>query len=146
MPYDPSKLFLAGATDNSEHNCPDFVYVYFSDTPDEISRDFFEGAGITIGDIVIVGPKNENEKIIIENSCLYEGAGDDRRVYIRPTNQHFFSWLEELDQYKPLSQSESYWKDVKCRFQEQKDTTDRGEKRLQGPESKRTYHLAPKPI
>ena len=123
MAYDPLKLFVAGAIDNSDYFNTDLVWAYFSDNSREITSRFFEGSGITLGDIVLVGPKGNDEKVDLDKVAVFGTGyvgGNERNVVIDGQETeclYRYYWLEELDRYKPHSEAHEYWKESTNRFE-----------------------------
>jgi hypothetical protein len=143
MKLNLKNLFIAGCTDDSDYDCPDLVWVYFSDQqeslPEQLPRDtphIWQNL-ITPGDTIIVGQKDTNDKVIISQSTLYSISGTDRISISPAPDWSFFIWIEELDTYKPYTDAEKYWSDACTRWTQQKCLGRHGN-RLTGKDSQAT--------
>jgi len=123
MAYDLSRLFVAGVTDITDWNCPDLVFAYFTQNPQEITSHFFDGItshysvnSISVGDLVIASPRGTDGRLILEEAIPYSVIGTDYPVVSRTSPDRCF-WLEHLQQYRPFSEAGDYWKDADRRFE-----------------------------
>jgi len=122
MKYDLTKLFVAGVTDTTDWNCPDLVFAYFTQNPQEITPRFFDGitshyyvSSISVGDLVIASPRGTDGRLNLEKAIPYLLVGTDDPVVIKENPDRCF-WLEHLQQYRPFSEARDYWRDADRRF------------------------------
>jgi hypothetical protein len=120
MTFDCSQLLIAGATDNSEYEEPDLVYVLFTDTPGAVPCDAFKRA-LWPSEVVIAGPRGADGKVDMLQAQLYQADGGSTastglsQIVARSFARQL-KWAEQLETYRPFSDQSEYYADVRDRW------------------------------